>query len=65
MTCTGLLLCALYFYQDSFGIFYDQYKKNSEELNRINNSVQMEVNRRVEEIERSNRKLLEISKPTA
>ncbi len=62
MTCTGLLLCALYFYQDSFGIFYDQYKKNSEELNRINNSVQMEVNRRVEEIERSNRKLLEISK---
>lgn len=62
LTSAGLVLCAWYFYENSFGLFYNQYKKNSEELSRISNSVQMEVIRRVEEIERSNRKLLEISK---
>lgn len=62
VTAAGFVICSLYFYRYSYGIFYEQYRRNREDLNRMNNSVQMEVSRRVEEIERSNRKLLEISK---
>ena len=58
----GYGACTVYIYQNTSGIFFKEYQKNSDSLRRMNASMQMEVIRRVEEIERSNRKLLELSK---
>lgn len=69
MTLEGLFLmtvgystCTVYSYQNTLGRFLKDYYKNSEDLQRMNASLQTEVIRRVEQIEKSNRKLLEISK---
>jgi diguanylate cyclase (GGDEF)-like protein len=58
----GFSLCAFYFYRNSYGVLKREHKRNTEALNRINNNVHLEVVRRVEEIERTNRKLVEKSK---
>ncbi len=55
-------LCALYVHKNSLGTFFKDYHDTKEALGRMNASIHAEVIRRVEEIERSNRKLLEISK---
>lgn len=59
---TGFFLCALYFYKNTYGILKVEYSKSGEALKRINQNVHLEVVRRVEEIEKTNRKLVEISK---
>ncbi len=69
MTTVSLLLmtvgyatCTVYSYQNTLGLLIREYHKNAEDLKRMNISVQTEVIRRVDQIEQSNRKLLEISK---
>ena len=62
LSILGFFACAWYFYRHTYGILKAEHKKNTEALARMNNSVHLEVIRRVEEIERSNRKLVEISK---
>lgn len=61
-TCAGYVLCILYFFRLGTGALEAALKKSNEALHRINSNVQQEVMRRVEEIERTNRKLVEISK---
>jgi len=58
----GYFLCALYVYQNTLKPLFAEHQQNSEALKQMNAHVQMEVIRRVEEVERSNRKLVEISK---
>lgn len=58
----GYALFAFFFYRSTIYRLEEDHAKSSEQLVRINQSVQREVNRRVEAIERSNRKLVEISK---
>lgn len=58
----GYASCTLFFYKNTLGLFFIQYKKNHDLLHQMNTSIHTEVIRRVEEIERSNRKLLELSK---
>jgi len=58
----GYTLFAFYFYRSTIYRLEEAHIKSSAQLERINQSVQREVNRRVEAIERSNRKLVEISK---
>jgi diguanylate cyclase (GGDEF)-like protein len=58
----GYVLCTSYVHKNALGALYKDYRANKETLDRMNASIHAEVLRRVEEIERSNRKLLEISK---
>lgn len=58
----GYVICNYYSHHLSLGLFFKDYHEKKEALNRMNGSIHSEVIRRVEEIERSNRKLLEISK---
>lgn len=62
LTGLGYGSCALYVYKNTLSTFFKEYEKNTEAMNRINASIHTEVIRRVEEIERANRKLLELSK---
>jgi diguanylate cyclase (GGDEF)-like protein len=58
----GYILFSYFFYRLTYlQLEKDNYSKTSQ-LNRINQSLQQEVTRRVEEIERSNRKLAEKNK---
>ena len=58
----GYFSCAAYVYRNAFGNFFKEYKQSTDALKRMNTSIQTEVIKRVEAIERSNRKLLEKSK---
>jgi diguanylate cyclase (GGDEF)-like protein len=58
----GYVSCEIYIYQNTLGAFFKEYNKNAEDLKRYNSSIQMEVSRRVQQIEKSNKKLLEKSK---
>ncbi|NLN64019.1 MAG: diguanylate cyclase [Clostridiaceae bacterium] len=59
---TGYFIFSRYFYQSTVYQLQQEHSKSRSQLERINENVQREVTRRVEEIERSNRKLVEISK---
>ncbi len=58
----GYILFFIFYYRTTVYKLEKSHIKKSAQLKRINESVQREVNRRVEAIERSNRKLVEISK---
>ncbi|NLW03229.1 MAG: diguanylate cyclase [Clostridiaceae bacterium] len=58
----GIYICAHYFYIHSYGVIKYEHSKFSHELERINRSIHVEVIRRVKEIERTNRQLVEKSK---
>lgn len=58
----GYICCTIYVYNNALGSFFKEYKQSTEALKRMNSSIQTEVIKRVEAIERSNRKLLEKSK---
>ena len=58
----GYSCCAAYVYKNTLGKFFRDYQETSESLKRMNASIHAEVIRRVEAIEKSNRKLLEKSK---
>ncbi|HOQ76328.1 MAG TPA: GGDEF domain-containing protein [Thermoclostridium sp.] len=58
----GLYLCAHYFYSNSYGVLKAEHSRFSHELERINRSIHAEIMRRVQEIEKSNRQLVEKSK---
>lgn len=62
LTGAGFLLCSVFVYQNSLGQLFREYSKNVDDLRRMNFSIQSEVIKRVNEIERSNRRLLEKSK---
>lgn len=55
----GYICCFIYLYKNSLGIFYKDYQSKSDSLRKMNVSINSEVIRRVEAIERSNKKLLE------
>lgn len=58
----GYVACVIYAYRNSLGAFFKEHQKNTDNLRRYNQSIQTEVIRRVEQIEKSNKKLLEKSK---
>ncbi len=58
----GYICCFVYLYKNSLGFFFKDYERKADSLKKMNISIQSEVIRRVEEIERSNRRLLEKSK---
>ncbi len=58
----GYICCVIYVYKNTLSKFFKDYEHNTHELNRMNTSIQSEVLRRVEEIEKSNKRLLEKSK---
>lgn len=58
----GYASCFIYLYNNSLRVFFKDYERKTDSLKKMNLSIQAEVIRRVEEIERSNRKLLEKSK---
>lgn len=58
----GYILFSWFFYHLTVYQLMESHSKSTLQLERINESVQREVNRRVQEIERSNRKLAEIAK---
>lgn len=58
----GYLLFCWFFHHATVYQLQKEHIKSSSQLDRINESVQREVTRRVEEIERSNQKLVEIAK---
>lgn len=58
----GYICCTVYIYKNALGNFFKEYKQSTEALKRMNSSIQTEVIKRVEAIERSNRKLLEKSR---
>ncbi|MGI6085119.1 MAG: GGDEF domain-containing protein [Acetivibrionales bacterium] len=58
----GYFCGAVYVYKNSLLDFFKNYMQTTEALKRMNYSIQTEVIKRVEMIERSNRKLLEKSK---
>lgn len=58
----GYICCAFYVYNNTLSVFFRDYRKNTETLKRMNASIHSEVIRRVEEIEKSNRRLLEKSR---
>lgn len=58
----GYILFSWFFYRSTIYQLQLQHTKSTSQLERINENVQREVNRRVEEIERSNKKLVEIAK---
>lgn len=58
----GFSLCAIYFYRNTYGVLKAEHRMTAESLKRMNQNLHLEVVRRVEEIERTNRKLVEISK---
>lgn len=58
----GYICAALYVYKNALLNFFNEYRQATEALKRMNSSIQTEVIKRVEAIERSNRKLLEKSK---
>ncbi len=62
MKATGYILFSWFFYRSTVYQLQQQHSKNASMLERLSDNVQREVNRRVEEIERSNKKLVEISK---
>ncbi|MBP7176040.1 MAG: diguanylate cyclase [Thermoclostridium sp.] len=62
MKAAGYLLFSWFFYRSTTFQLQQQHSRNTSQLERLNDNVQREVNRRVEEIERSNKKLVEISK---
>ncbi len=58
----GYICCTVYVHKNALDNFFKEYKQSTEALKRMNSSIQTEVIKRVEAIERSNRKLLEKSK---
>ncbi len=58
----GYILFSLFLYRSTIYQLQQEHTKNASQLERLNENVQREVNRRVEEIERSNKKLVEIAK---
>ncbi len=58
----GYIQLLIFFNRSTIRKLEEAHSRNTARLDRINQSLQREVNRRVEEIERSNRKLVEISK---
>lgn len=58
----GFVLCAVFLYRNTYGDLKQTTHAYARTLDRINQNVQREVIRRVEVIEKSNKKLLEISK---
>jgi diguanylate cyclase (GGDEF)-like protein len=58
----GYGACVLHVYKSTLSVFFKEYKENTESMKRIHASIHTEVIRRVEDIERSNRKLLELSR---
>jgi diguanylate cyclase (GGDEF)-like protein len=58
----GYLCCTYYVYKNTLAEFFRDYQSSRESLKRMNSSIHAEVIRRVEAIERSNRKLLEKSR---
>lgn len=61
-TTAGLSLCAFYFYRHTYGRLKSEHSRTSQELEKVNRNIQAEVVKRVQEIERTNRKLVEKSK---
>jgi len=59
---TGYFLFSRFFYLSTVYRLQQEYTKSTIQLEKINENVQREVNRRVEEIELSNKKLVEIAK---
>lgn len=62
ISALGYIVLVMYIHKHSTSLLLKEHKENKEALSRMNTSIHTEVIRRVEEIERSNRKLLEISK---
>jgi len=58
----GYICCTYYVYKNTLSVFFREYQNSKESLKRMNASIHAEVIRRVEAIERSNRKLLEKAK---
>lgn len=58
----GYILFSWFFYGSTIFKLQQEHTKSTIQLEKINENVQREVNRRVEEIERSNKKLVEIAK---
>jgi diguanylate cyclase (GGDEF)-like protein len=58
----GYICCTFYVYNNTLAEFFRDYQDSRESLKRMNSSIHAEVIRRVEAIEKSNRKLLEKSK---
>lgn len=58
----GYILLSRFFYRSTVFRLQQDHEKNSMQLERINDNVQREVTRRVEEIERTNQKLVEMAK---
>lgn len=58
----GYILLAWFFYRTTVYRLQQEHEKSTTQLKRINDNVQREVTRRVEEIERSNQKLVEMAK---
>lgn len=58
----GYICCAFYVYRNTLHKFFRDYQDNKKSLERMNASIHAEVIRRVEAIEKSNRRLLEKSK---
>jgi diguanylate cyclase (GGDEF)-like protein len=58
----GYIIFSWFFYHSTIYQLQQDHAKSATQLERINENVQREVNRRVEEIEKSNQKLLEIAK---
>lgn len=58
----GYILFSWFFYHSTIFQLQQEHNKNATQLEKINENVQREVTRRVEEIERSNKKLVEIAK---
>lgn len=56
----GLLLCAVYFYKNTYGRLKAEFSRTSEELERLNRSIHAEVMRRVRGIEQAGRSLAEV-----
>ncbi len=58
----GYFSCTAYVYKNALSNFFKEYTQSNDALKKMNTSIQTEVIKRVEAIERSNRKLLEKSK---
>ena len=62
LAAAGLYICSHYFYSYTYGVLKSEHSRFRQELEKINHSIHAEVVRRIHEIERSNRKLVEKSK---
>lgn len=58
---SGLALCAIYFYMNTYGRLKVECIRTSQELDRLRNNIHAEVVRRVREIEQASKKLADKS----